>query len=489
MSLRLRIVLTVTCLTTFLVVIAGLGFDAYVGSATRATLQRSLLRRSDRVQGALVGHVMASTGSGVNLKAAPDQSAIQVLNASGRLIYTTVAAGMTPMVSLGRLRAAHGSTTWYLAVLPHHRNPTMVVAEPVRAHHGDLLLVGGSTDQVRDSLALVERLLFAGGALAILCAGLGAGFLAKVVLRPVDAMRRQAMDLVTSPPELRLTDPGTGDELALLAETLNGFLDRLQKSAELQRRFISAASHELRTPLAGLRIELENRWIVSDPQVQQAFFRRLEERVEHLVHLTEGLLQVAQGQRDQIPLHVVVQPLEPIVTAALVNLVPRAEEAEVLFVVAADPTIWAPVDAVRFREIVDNLVTNALRYSDAGMVIEISLTGSGGWVFFEVRDHGPGFPPEFLPNAFEPFTRAKRTPVRVGEGFGLGLSLVKLLTLAHGGEAIVANHPDGGAVARISLPLVAEGDEGNRSIHRSRGGPEQGSIELELAHLGDAGKR
>jgi hypothetical protein len=117
----------------------------------------------------------------------------------------------------------------------------------------------------------------------------------------------------------------------------------------------------------------------------------------------------------------------------------------------AELTVVADPD--RLRQAVDNLLDNATRHAPSGSVVEITATANGtGMIVVEVADRGPGFPVEFLPDAFERFHRADAARTRDGGGTGLGLSIVRAITEAHGGHASVGNRPGGGATVTLELP-------------------------------------
>jgi hypothetical protein len=115
-------------------------------------------------------------------------------------------------------------------------------------------------------------------------------------------------------------------------------------------------------------------------------------------------------------------------------------------------------DPERLRQAVDNLLDNALRFAPPGSRVEVRLRKEerpdGRRAVIEVADSGPGFPPEFLPRAFERFERADAARTREGGGSGLGLAIARSLARAHGGDAVAANRPSGGAVVRLELPLA-----------------------------------
>ncbi len=452
MTMRLRMALTMGLLAMVLVVAMGIGFHAYVGMATRATLERTLHSRIQRVQAAVRQGLVSLASPGGPVKPVLDQSIVQVMNRQGRLLYTTGTAGTAPLLPRAALSGLQGAH--YEQILPQGaHNPVLLLAEPVPGAGGEIVMVGASTDQIRDSLALVDQLLWVGGALAVLLAALGAGLAAGVVLKPVERMRRQAASLSLGDSDVKLADPGTKDELAQLAHTLNDFLARLHEVAVVQREFIAAASHELRTPLAGIRAELETRPPAGNQQ-DEALLRRLDRRVTHLITLTEGLLRIAEGHRGDLALDLSHADLEAVVSGALVALTPLASARKVGLVLNAEvvPRLW--MDSVRIAEVVENLVVNAIHHAPAGSAVEVEIRADRESVILAVRDHGEGIPEELRPRIFEPFARGTGEHRRRPESSGLGLSLVLLLVTAHNGSVDISNHPDGGALAEVRLPVA-----------------------------------
>ncbi len=462
--MRLRIAMSMGIVTTLLVIAAGFAFRAYVGTATKATLERTLHSRMQRLQAALRQGLVPLAPPSAPARPALDQSIIQVISRSGQLLYTTGTAGTSPLLSTQYLAKVE-SAGYRQIQAGHARNPILLLAEPSSSKTGEIVVVGASTDQIHDSLAFVDQLLWGGGLLAILLATLGAGLAAGVVLRPVERMRRQAAMLSLGDSRAQLADPGTGDELAKLAATLNDFLARLHETTGRQRRFISAASHELRTPLAGMRAELETRSPAASDK-DEALLQRLDRRVAHLVSLAEGLLRIAEGQGDELALDISPTDLEAVISAALVALTPLAGAKEVALVLDATivPTLW--LDRVRITEVVENLVVNAIRHAPVASTVEVGLRAERETAVISVRDHGQGVPESMLPRIFEPFARGPQEHGRGPRGSGLGLSLVQLLVLAHRGSVSLVNHPEGGALAEVRLPLAEGPQEGGRTDDR-----------------------
>ncbi len=458
MSLRLRLAVLVGALALGLVAAAGVSFDAYLASATRATLTRALRQRSGRVRAELAGGLLLLSPLGEPPRESADQALIQVAMSSGSLRYTSATAGPRPLLDAAQLDAAERRTLLFQKDEPGWRNAHLLMAGPVRGARGEVLVVGTSLDQVNDSLAQVHYGLLVGGALAVLIVGWGTWLLAGAALRPVEGLRAEAARLAAGPSDEDLAVPTTNDELAALASTLNALLGRVRVAVAHQRRFVAIASHELRTPLAGIRAELELAARPGRPRGEvDAALVRLEGRAVHLSKVCDGLLLLARADSATLTIQRERCLIEPVVTEALVSVTGRAAAAGVDVVLDADSTLVAEIDRVRFREVVDDLVDNALRHSPAGSAIVVSVRSSGNDGVLEVRDHGPGFDVDFLPRAFEPFARPGAEPLRpgAGAGSGLGLAIVRLITSAHGGTARVGNHPEGGAVVVVSFPLCA----------------------------------
>ncbi|HEY5273677.1 MAG TPA: ATP-binding protein [Acidimicrobiales bacterium] len=325
----------------------------------------------------------------------------------------------------------------------------------------DVLVVGTSLQTVDEALDNIEASLLIGGPVAVVLAAIASYLLAAGALRPVERLRRQAAAISEHDETTSLDIPRTDDEVAALARTLNDLLYRLQGALGRQRGFVSAAGHELRTPLANLKLELElaQRPGRSREELLAAIAGSADE-VERLATVTGRLLLLAQSD-ERAPL-VLRNHLDvvPVLTAAVDSCATIARERDVdLHLALRDPRLVADVDEVALSQIVGNLLDNALRYAPPGSRVEVGAhkesTGPCGTttvLVIDVADEGPGFPVEFLPRAFERFSRPDSGRNREGGGVGLGLAIVKALVEAHGGDVIAANRLGGGAIVHIRIP-------------------------------------
>ena len=313
------------------------------------------------------------------------------------------------------------------------------------------IVVGGSLEDREEALDGLLAQLLVVGPLALLLTAVAGYVLAGAALRPVEAMRLRASEISSERAGQRLPLPQARDEVRRLGETLNDMLGRLEAGLARERRFVADASHELRTPLALLQTELElaSRRPRSREELEQALGSAREE-VERLVRLAEDLLVLARADDGRLPLAQEKHIVREVLDAVAGRHDSRAAAAgRAIEVAAADEAILTG-DRLRLEQALGNLVDNALRHGLG--VIRLEARQIGGLLELRVSDDGTGFPPEFLPHAFERFSRAD--VARAGSGAGLGLAIVDAIARAHGGTAQARNKPEGGAVIVMRIPAA-----------------------------------
>ncbi len=440
--LPIRVRLTLPFALGMALVLAATGFFIYqrVGSTLIASLDQNL--RGQAVEAAR--HV--AQGRSVLDRDMPGGPTIgQLLGVDGRVRQTTP-AGLPALVSGSRLRKViRGRTVLRTADIPGVDGEWRILAAPARG--GGAVVVAASLESREQALDRLLRQFMIGGPLALAIVTLAGYLLAASALRPVEAMRRRAASIGASTPGARLPSPRTRDELSRLAETLNEMLARLESAFEHERRFVDDASHELRTPLAVLRAELE--LALRHPRSKDELQRALQsaaEDADRLGQLAEELLLFARYDQGQLPIR-----SEPVGAEALLGRVAARfdtlvrETGRQLRVEAGDVVVDG--DSVRLEQALANLVENA--FVHGGGAIALGAEQKNGRVELHVTDEGAGVPAEFLPRAFDRFSRADEA--RGGRGTGLGLAIVDLVARAHGGEAGLANRPAGGVDAWISV--------------------------------------
>ncbi len=296
--------------------------------------------------------------------------------------------------------------------------------------------------ELRTFLALV-----AGGALVVTVAG---GLLvARVVLRPIRRMTEEAARLTPDEPQRRLPPEAVVGELASLAETLNGALERLDAALARERRFASDASHELRTPLSVLlgNVELLLRRARTPDEYRAGLERQLR-IAQRMRGLTENLLALARaesGRCDTAPV-----AFGDVVHVVTDELAPLAEDAGVALDAACEDVVVRG-DGAALAALVQNLVANAVKYAPRGSTVRVRLARTGGDAVLSVADDGPGIAPEHVPHLFERFYRVSGGN-DAREGAGIGLAIVDWIVRAHGGRIDVTTAPGRGTTFTVRLP-------------------------------------
>jgi two-component system, OmpR family, sensor kinase len=328
--------------------------------------------------------------------------------------------------------------------------PARLHVRNVDAEAGTLtLVVGASLEDRQEALDGLLAQLLVVGPLALGLASLGGYFLAGAALRPVEAMRRGAEEISSERADQRLPLPPANDEIRRLGATLNDMLARLEAGIARERRFVADASHELRTPLATLRTELELALRrPREPNELEDALRSATAEVERVVRLAEDLLVLARADEGRLPLDTSSHVVRELLDAVAGRYDARARAAARAIEVAAQDDWICTGDRLRLEQALGNLVDNALRHGAGTIKLEAALAGD--LVELRVSDEGTGFPPDFLPHAFERFSRAD--VARAEGGSGLGLAIVDAVARAHGGSASAANLPSGGAAITLTVP-------------------------------------
>jgi heavy metal sensor kinase len=272
-------------------------------------------------------------------------------------------------------------------------------------------------------------------------------------LGPVRAMAARAGSVTQADFRLRLPVGPHRDELADLATAFNGLLGRLQQAFEQQRRFTGDAAHQLRTPLTVLRGEIDVALRRPRPEAE---YRRvlveLSEQTAELQAIVEALLFLARAEGDALP-----PESREIVLADWLREVqtrwrdhPRA--ADLVFEI--DPAARVLAAPPLLGQAVDNLVSNALKYSPPGTPVIIRASARGDEVALSVQDHGMGIAEDDRRAIFEPFFRSAQARQSGAEGIGLGLALVARIARVHGGRVECESHPHAGSRFTLHLPTA-----------------------------------
>jgi two-component system, OmpR family, sensor kinase len=433
------------------VVLAGTGVFVYLQfrNDVGATLDSGLRSRADELSAVVRREENSLAARGQNLVGRADSFA-EVIEPDGTVVDSSAAIGGADLLDADELREAlRGPTFVDVGDLPSLEGGARLLAVPVGTPAGKRIVVVGTSTEARDeSLTDLEQLLLVALPFALILASAAGYWVAAAALRPVEAMRARAEEISTAAPDERLPVPATRDEVARLGETLNEMLARIGDSMERERAFVADASHELRTPLAILRAELDLALAQGrSPDELRAALASAAEETDRLTQLSEDLLTIAQTERGELPLRLERFHLGDAFETVERRFARRAEEAGRRIDVGDGGELELRADRLRLEQVIGTLVDNALRYG-AGP-ISLAARRAGATVEVHVADAGEGFPPDFIPHAFERFSRAPG--VRDG-GSGLGLAIVATVAEAHGGSAGAANRPEGGADVWLAIP-------------------------------------
>ncbi len=305
--------------------------------------------------------------------------------------------------------------------------------------------------QLTDSALHRLLLEYLGALLAMTLVSIATGYLlAGRALRPLRAIIATAQRVSGENLGERIALAGPADELRELADTFDGMLARLDAAFASQRRFVANASHELRTPLAIMRTEVDV--ALADPEASVAELRAMGEAVRDTVDRNElligSLLLLARSEASP-------GLGEPVDLAALAgdcitDLRAQAQDAQVMISRDLGPA-WTRGDPGLLERLVGNLLDNGIHHNERGGQLEVSTRELGGQAELIVRNGGQRIDPETAGQLVQPFRRLHRT----GGGFGLGLSIVRSVTEAHGGRLTLLAPDTGGLEVRIELPAVS----------------------------------
>jgi two-component system, OmpR family, sensor kinase len=374
---------------------------------------------------------------------------VQILDRSGRVLAASAGFEHPALLTHREISQAAGRS-----LLLQRQQSSRLFSMPI--NHGSAIVVAGVLLAERDAaLDKLDNALVTGGPVALLLASIAAYGLAAAALRPVESMRQRAATISSGEIGARLPLPESIDEIHRLGSTLNEMLDRLHDGLERERAFVANASHELRMPLTVLKAELEValRENGDTHQLRLALASAAEE-ADRIIRLAEDLLVLARAEQGQLPIQLRTVTLRDLLWTLGERLRPVAEYAVNAPSGSSDgDEVIVEVDLDRLGQALGNLLDNAHRYGDGA--IHFDVTADERFLQLHVTDEGPGFSVDFLPRAFERFSR--QDPARSRGGAGLGLAIVRMIAEAHHGGAHAANLSDGGADVWLSIPRTQRG--------------------------------
>lgn len=296
--------------------------------------------------------------------------------------------------------------------------------------------------------------------LAVLVFGsiLGGFLLVQRALAPVVHIIRTAERITSRNLNERLPVPDTRDELEQLSLALNAMIRRLDDAFQHTKRFLADASHELRTPLTTIQGEIEaiQERGKDQPELRDRAVSTLEE-VERLKGIVEGLFALSRLDAGEALVQSDPFDLHELATTTADQMGLLAEDRNISVTCHPHPKLIVQGDRARVKQIIVNLLDNAIKYTPRGGQIDIRVTRRDQKASLEVSDNGIGIPREALPHVFDRFFRVDKARSRELGGAGLGLSIVKSICAAHGGNVTVQSEEGKGSCFRIELPVAENG--------------------------------
>lgn len=339
----------------------------------------------------------------------------------------------------------------------HHRLAVRRVRIPP-ADTPYIILASQPLEAVEDELESLREILYFAAPAVLLLAGLGGWFLARQGLAPVAAMARSARRIGAGSLERQLPVANPRDELGQLAITFNELLARLNAAFAQQRQFMADASHELRTPLsvmstaAGVTLKKTHR----DEEEYREALRMMAEQTRRLSRIVHDMFVLARADAGSYPLQ-----KRPLYLNDLLDEVARSggllASGKNITVEATNlPEAAYHGDEDLLRQMMLNLLDNAIKFTPAGGVVKLSLTRQPFEYRLSVSDTGPGIPPEAQAHIFERFYRADKARSRAEDGgAGLGLAIARWIAQAHDGSLELADTGHNGTTFNARLPIPA----------------------------------
>jgi len=362
--------------------------------------------------------------------------------------------------------------------------PLMIYTKSYAGQRGSPILVqtGANMEPLFHLLQGLVVILMMAMPVILIGAAVGGHLLMAGPLRPVVALTEKAESIGRKELGERLPIIHSGDELERLSLALNRMIDRLEEALAHNRRFSADASHELRTPLTIIHGELEA--LLEIPglttQAMEGISSALDEseRMSRIVHNLMTISRLDSGGE-----RIEMRPVEltSVLKSTLDHMSLLADEKSILVTCNAAAPVWVTGDSMRLKQVIVNLVDNAIKYTSEGGTIEVTLQAEDDKAALRIADTGIGIPAESLPFVFDRFYRADRARSRESGGTGLGLAIVKAICTAHSGVVSVESSESKGSTFRVQLPLLPLSERDAALLESSPALPRGGSNSEESA--------
>ena len=307
------------------------------------------------------------------------------------------------------------------------------------------LYIGISLDDYQARIRNL-RITYFGALVIVLCIiGGGAFWICSRALSPVDVIARTARRTSSKDLSQRIEESKDYDqEFDVLISVINDMMDRLETSFHQALRFSSDASHELKTPLAIIQTEIASRLQLSESgSAEQETLSRLLDQVDRLKRIIRSLFLLSQADAGKMPLTLETYDISEQVESFSHDAQILAEGAQLTIEATAEPNIEVEADRLMLGQVIQNLISNAVKHNEPGGRIAWRLYAEDGWVVFDIENSGPAISVEDQTQIFSRFFRGEASRSRDASGLGLGLSLAREIVLAHQGQLLLVSSEEG----------------------------------------------
>lgn len=365
-----------------------------------------------------------------------------------------------PLTQIAYTSALRGMTT-YETFRIDENYPIRVITMPVMRNSlmVNLVQVGTSLGSVQETLKNLRIFLLAGVPTVLMFTTLIGRFMARRALKPLAKVTHTAQDIAGGADlSKRIPVPKVQDEVGQLVTTFNEMMTRLENSFKFIRQFSSDASHELRTPLTVLKgqSELVLRKPRTPEEYQEVLSSNLEE-INYMSKILEDLFTLSKSDEGMIMLDLRPVDLGSIIEEVCKPAEVMAMEKNIEITVAGTEEVRIDGDAFRLRQLIWNLLHNAIKYTPPGGSINVFLQNTDDFICMAVEDTGIGIPPKDLPLIFDRFYRVDKSRSREDSGTGLGLSICKFIVESHKGRIEVESEVGKGSKFNVYFPKSNSG--------------------------------
>jgi signal transduction histidine kinase len=301
----------------------------------------------------------------------------------------------------------------------------------------------------------IGRFFIRAGLIAVGIAFILAFFLSRYILAPVKDLTTAARRFGKGDFTQRVEYNGKG-EMADLAHSFNSMAENLEKTEQLRRNLVADVAHELRTPVSNLKGYLE---AISDGVIKpdEETIRSLNEEAGSLTRLVGDLQELTLADAGKLKITTQPEDIGHIIKETVIAHQPKATGKEInISIVMPDELPLVEIDGQRIRQVLNNLINNALVHTNNGGSITVSGKKQDKMVSISVSDTGEGIAPEHLPMIFERFYRVDKSRTRATGGSGLGLTIAKRLVEAHSGTISVTSEVGKGSIFTFTIPVIKE---------------------------------